>query len=487
MSRKVNRRRFIHASALAAGAGYFLTAGNEVRALYDSPNNRLNIGIIGAGGQGGSDLGNVSSENIVALCDVDQARARDAFNRHPNAEKFQDFRVMLDRQRNIDAVTVSTPDHTHALASITAMRMGKHCYTQKPLTHDVWEARQMKLVARNHRVATQMGNQGTSHNTLRESVEIIRAGGIGEVREVHVWTNRPIWPQNIDRPSQREDVPATLNWDLWLGTAPERPYNHAYVPFAWRGWWDFGTGALGDMACHTMNLPYMALRLGAPSAVSADVAQPTHPETYPNGCTVTYEFPAREGMPACRLYWYERRLPPRNLFLDALREGQNPSGSGILMVGSRGTLYSDSDYGGSRRLLPTADFANYHPPAPTLPRSPGHHAEWIRACKGGPPAMSNFVDYASALTETVLLGNVAIKLGTRIEWDSEHLRVTNNPRATQLIRREYRRGWELTEERPQATPRPGVQSGNQSGQAQPEEVLEPRRVGVLRRLLRRGG
>ncbi len=486
MSRKVNRRRFIEASALAAGAGYFLTAGNEVRALYDSPNNRLNIGIIGAGGQGGSDLGNVSGENIVALCDVDQARAAAAFNRYPNAEKFQDFRVMLERQRNIDAVTVSTPDHIHAHASITAMRMGKHCYTQKPLTHSVWEARQMKLVARNHRVATQMGNQGTANNTLRESVEIIRAGGIGDVREVHVWTNRPIWPQNRQRPTETPPVPATLNWDLWLGPAPERPYHSAYVPFAWRGWWDFGTGALGDMACHTMNLPYMALRLGAPSAVSAETAQPVNNETYPEGCTVTYEFPARGNLPAVRLYWYERRLPPREKFLDALREGQNPSGSGMLLVGSRGTLYSDSDYGGSRRLLPTADFANYRPPEPSLPRANGqHHAEWIRACKGGPPAMSNFVDYASALTETVLLGNVAIKLGQRIEWDSEHLRVTNNPRAAQIIHREYRRGWELAEERAQPAPRSG---SNQSGQAQPEESSEqPRRVGLFRRLLRRGG
>jgi predicted dehydrogenase len=375
-----------------------------------------------------------------------------------------------------------------------AMRLGKHCYTEKPLTHSVWEARQMTLVARRHRVATQMGNQGTSNATLRQSVEIVRSGAIGEVREVHVWTNRPIWPQNINRPAETPPVPATLSWDLWLGPAPERPYHNAYVPFAWRGWWDFGTGALGDMACHTMNLPYMALRLGAPTAVSADVAHRVNNETAPMGCTVTYEFPARENMPHCRLYWYERRLPPRELFLDALQPNQNPSGSGILMVGSRGTLYSDSDYGGSRRLLPTADFANYQPPEPTLPRSPGHHAEWLRACKGGPPAMSNF-DYAGPFTEVVLLGNVAIRTGQRLLWDSENLRVTNSTAAAPYVRREYRRGWELQGEptaavaqqperiaQPQTNVRP-AQATQPGTEAVPD--YRPQRFPLLRRLFRR--
>ncbi len=461
MSRKVSRRRFLQASsASAVAAGFWLTGGvTESHARQNDPMRRLNVAVIGAGGQGGGNLNNVArTENIVALCDVDQARAANSFNAHPNAAKFADFRVMLDRQRDIEAVIVSTPDHVHAHASIMAMRMGKHCYTEKPLTHSVWEARQMKLVARANRVATQMGNQGTSNNTLRESVEVVRAGAIGEVREVHVWTNRPIWPQNIERPAEPQEVPATLNWDLWIGPAAMRPYHRAYAPFAWRGWWDFGTGALGDMACHTMNMPYMALSLGAPIAVSADVAHRVNNETAPMGCTVTYEFPARGNMPACRLFWYERRLPPRELF-----QGQNPSGSGMLLIGSRGTIYSDSDYGGSRRMLPNEAFANYQPPTPTLPRSPGHHAEWLRACKGGPPALSNFVDYAGPLTEMVLLGNVAMRAaGQRLEWDSTNLRVTNVAAANQYIRREYRSGWALTAERePQVTqatavsPQPG--------------------------------
>lgn len=458
MSQRIQRRRFLQTSAFAAGAGYFLTAGvTESRARQNDPMNRLNIAIIGAGGQGGSELGGCAGENIVALCDVDLNRAASAIVRHPRAAVYVDFRRMLERERrNIDAVTVSTPDHTHAHASIMAMRMGKHCFTQKPLTHSVWEARQMALVARANRVATQMGNQGTSNNTLRESVEIVRAGAIGEVREVHVWTDRPIWPQNINRPMTRPAegnrpaepaTPATLAWDLWLGPAPARPYHPAYAPFAWRGWWDFGTGALGDMACHTMNMPYLALRLGAPTSVSADLATPLNAETAPNGCTVTYQFPARDQLPACTLYWYERRYPPREKFLDGLGQNQNPSGSGALLIGSRGTLYSSSDYGGNRMLLPRADFANYRAPEPTLPRSPGHHAEWIRACKGGPAAMSNFIDHAGPLTETVLLGNVAMRAGQRIAWDSANLRVTNVETAAQYIKRDYRKGWELTAER----------------------------------------
>lgn len=443
MTRKLNRRRFLQASAAAAGAGYFATVDvTESHARQDNPMNRLNIAIIGAGGRGSANLGGCSKENIVALCDVDDSRASGAYKQYPNVARYKDFRVMLDKQKDIEAVVVSTPDHTHAHAAIRAMRMGKHCYCEKPLTHSVWEARQMREVAAKHKVATQMGNQGTSDNGLRTAVEILRSGAIGDVREIHVWTNRPIWPQNIDRPKEQQEVPKGLDWDLWLGPAPFRPYHRAYVPFAWRGWWDFGTGALGDMACHTMNLPNMALSLGAPSSVVADVAHRVHPETAPMGCTVTYEFPERQAngrkLPACRLMWYERRLPEAKLF-----HGQKPSGSGCLIIGSRGTMYSPSDYGGSYRLLPEGDFQGYKPPQQTLPRSPGHHQEWLRACKGGTPAMSNFVDYAGPFTEMVLLGNVAIRVGKRIVWNSEKLQAVDLPEANQYIRREYRKGWEL--------------------------------------------
>ena len=454
-----NRRDFLKASTLAGGgilvaeSGFWPAGSSEAQAgetRRPGPNDRLNVAIIGAGGQGGGNLANVArTENIVALCDVDVNRCWGALQARPNIPFYLDFRAMLDKQRNIDAVVVSTPDHQHAVAAATAMKLGKHAYVEKPLTHDVWEARQLKELATKHRVKTQMGNQGTSNNNLRTAVEIIRTGAIGPVREVHVWTNRPIWPQNIAQRPARQDVRGGLHWDLWLGTAPNRPYNQAYCPFAWRGWWDFGTGAIGDMACHTMNLAFMALNLGvsghdaACTSIVADVAQAVNNETAPEGCTVTYEFPERRNLPpgegrlpACRLLWYERRRPAMALF-----QGQQPSESGCLLVGAKGTLYSPSDYGGEYRLLPVDNFRDYRRPAETLPRSPGHHAEWIRACKGGPAAMSNF-DYAGPLTEMALLGNVAIRTGQRVTWNAAELRATPDA-AQRLIRREYRKGWTL--------------------------------------------
>jgi predicted dehydrogenase len=456
MSRRATRREFLQVGALA-GVGFWIAGdvGADQPARRPGPNDRLNVGVIGAGGRGGDNLRAVArTENIVALCDVDDDRAAAAYRDFPRATRYHDFRRMLDRERTLDAVIVSTPDHQHAIASITAMRLGKHCYCEKPLTHDVWEARQMAEVARRQRVATQMGNQGTSLDRFREGVEVIRSGVLGEIREIHVWTNRPIWPQGMTRRPPQQPTPAAMHWDLWLGTAPERPYNRAYAPFNWRGWWDFGTGAIGDMACHTMNLPVMALRLCAPTAVSAETRQPVNNESPPEGLTVTYEFPARtapagshEHLNAVRMKWYERGTPPRELFLGALGEGQRPPGSGCLIVGANATLYSPSDYGGEYHLLPAERFRGYRPPTPTLPRVGGHHhQEWLRACKGGPAAMSNFPDYASLLTEIALLGNVAIRAGEhggRIVWDSERLRVTNNEAANRFIRREYRRGWTI--------------------------------------------
>jgi len=438
MSRQTSRRQFLQTTA-AAGVGFWVAGGLEAAPRQPGPNDRLNIAIIGCGGRGEAHLGLAKTENIVALCDVDEQRAANAFKRFPKATRYQDFRVLLEKQKNLDAVVVATPDHTHAHASIMAMRLGKHCYCEKPLTHSIWEARQMKETAAKFRVQTQMGNQGTSSNGLRTGAEIVQAGGIGDVREIHVWTNRPIWPQGQGRPAATPPVPNTLNWDLWIGPAPMRPYNPAYAPFNWRGWWDFGTGAIGDMACHTMNLPFMALRLGAPSAVSAVPAQAVNNESPPVGCTITYEFPARGTLPACRMVWYERGLPPNALF-----QGQKPSGSGCLMIGSKGTMYSPSDYGGEYRLLPLGNFKNYQPPQPKMPRVDGrHHEEWLRACKGGPAAMSNFIDYASQLTEMALLGNVALRMGKRIVWDSVNLRCVDMPAANQYIRRTYRKGWEL--------------------------------------------
>jgi predicted dehydrogenase len=441
MSGKMNRRRFLKASAAATvGVGYFAVADvTESRAaIQNSPMNRLNVAIIGAGGQGAGNLGNIArlNENIVALCDVDAHNAAKAFEKYSNVPKYQDYRVMLDKQKDIQAVVVSTPDHHHVFASIIAMKMGKHVYTEKPLTHSVWEARQMREVAAKHKVATQMGNMGTAGDKFREGVEVIRSGAIGDVREVHVWTNRPIWPQGMTKPAARQDIPKTLAWDLWLGPAPERPYSSDYVPFKWRGWWDFGTGALGDMACHTMNQAYMALELGAPTSVVAETDQPVNNQSPPHGLMVTYEFPARGKRPPVRLKWYEVRRPPAELL-----QGEKPVASGCLVLGSRGTFYSPSDYGGNYVLLPRKNFEGYKPPQPTLPRAGGgHHAEWIRACKGGAPAMANF-DYAGPLTEMVLLGNVAIRAGKRIDWDPANVRVRDNSSANQYVRREYRKGW----------------------------------------------
>jgi len=439
MRGKMNRRRFMKTSAMASVGFFALADVTEPWAAQQSPMNRLNVAIIGAGGQGGGNLGNIAGlgENIVALCDVDENRASASFNKYPKAAKYQDYRVMLDKQKDIEAVVVSTPDHHHVFASIAAMKLGKHVYCEKPLTHGVWEARQMREIAAKQKVATQMGNSGTASSRLREAVEVVRSGAIGEIREVHVWTNRPIWPQGIKEAPPGEAVPKTLNWEAWLGPAPERPYNRAYLPFNWRGWWDFGTGAIGDMACHTMNMPNMALELGAPATIVAQSDQPVNNQTAPLGVIVTYEFPARGKHPPVRLKWYERHQPPAELL-----QGQKPNQSGSLLIGSKGTLYSPGDTGGNYILLPLKNFEGYKPPQPTLPRSPGHHAEWIRACKGGPPAMSNF-DYAGPLTETVLLANVAIRAGRQINWDPVNLRARDLPAADQYIHRAYRKGWTL--------------------------------------------
>jgi predicted dehydrogenase len=442
----MSRRQFVQTGAIsAAAAGYWLTGGVTASdaGQQRSANERLNIAMIAAGGRAEGNHAGIRGENIVALCDVDENRARNVFNQHPNVPKYKDWRVMLDKQRDIDAVVVSTADHSHAPASIRAMSMGKHVYCEKPLTHSVWEARKMAEVAAKHKVATQMGNQGTAANGTRTGAEILRSGGIGNVTEVHVWTDRPgnYWRQgHRERPKQTPPVPKNLDWDVWLGPAPQRPYNPAYHPFAWRGWWDFGTGALGDMGCHLMNLAFMGLRLTAPTAVSAETDQPVNNESPPNGLKVTYEFPANGSRPALRMFWYEVRRPPRELL-----EGEQMRGGGSLFVGTKGKLYSNDDYGQNHILLPRETFRDYRPPQPSIPRSPGHHAEWIRACKGGPPAMSNFVDYSGPLTEIVLLGNVAVRAGRRIVWDSAKLQAVDAPNAAQYIRRQYRKGWEIPE------------------------------------------
>ncbi len=436
MSRTINRRDFLKSTALA-GAGLWAVP-RTIWSEMKSPNEKLNIAGIGAGGQGGSDINSVSSENIVALCDVDDQRAARSYKRFTKAKKYYDYRVMLEKEaKNIDAVTIGTPDHHHAPAAAMAIKLGKHVYCEKPLTHSVYEARVLRELAAKYKVATQMGNQGTASSGLRQGVEVIQSGALGAVRELHVWTNRPIWPQGIDRPTDTPPVPPTLKWDLWLGPAPDRPYHPAYCPFVWRGWWDFGTGALGDMACHTLNLPYWGLKLSHPTAFEAECSE-LKPESAPKWSIIRLEFPARGNLPPLKMTWSDGgKKPPEDLF-----HGETVANSGALIIGEKGTMYSPDDYGTNHVLLPKKNFEGYKPPDPWIPRSPGHHAEWIRACKGGPPAMSNF-NYSGPLTEVVVLGNLAVRAAERVEWDAKNLKAKNSPKANQYVRREYRKGWTL--------------------------------------------
>ncbi len=436
MSNGITRRDFLKGAAVG-GAGLLILRDSKTAFGY-SANEKLNIAGIGVGGKGHSDVHACAGENIAALCDVDDRRGAQCYSDFPKAARFKDFRRMLDKMHHqIDAVTVSTPDHTHAIAAVTAMRMGMHVYCQKPLTHTLWENRLMRDTARKYKVATQMGNQGTASSSMRESVEIIRSGALGDVHEVHVWSNRPIWPQGCSRPSEKQAIPKELDWDLWLGPAPQRPYHECYLPFAWRGWKDYGTGAIGDMGCHTLNMPFMALNLTNPISVVAQVFDATD-ESYPKQEIIRWTFGKRDDLPPCTLTWYDGGLKPHaDIML-----GRELPGSGCVVIGDKGRLYAADDYGGSHVLLPEEKFADYKLPAPTLPRSPGHAEEWLRACKGGEKAMSNF-DYATGLTETALLGNLAALVGEPIYWDSEHLRAINCPKADRFINPEPRKGWAI--------------------------------------------
>jgi predicted dehydrogenase len=433
LSQDLSRRKFLVRSAIAAPA--FGVFSSLAAAESKSANEKLNIASIGVGGKGWGDMNGVASENIVAVCDVDAVSLAKAGAKFPKAKRYFDFRKALE-QKNIDAVTVSTPDHCHAPASVMAMRLGKHVYCQKPLTHSVYEARVMRQVARENKVATQMGNQGHSEAGSRKMVEWIRDGVIGQIREAHVWTDRAIWPQGIGRPAGRPAVPGRLKWDLWLGPAPERPYHPAYHPFKWRGFWDFGTGALGDMACHNMDMAFWALDLKAPTTIEAK-SSPVNSETAPKWSVIRYDFPKRGKLAPVSVTWYDGgKKPPAKL-----AHGQKLPGNGSLMIGEKGTLFVPH-YWGEGKLLPLGDFSAYKGPAPSLPKPVGHHKEWLIACKGGPAALSNF-DYAAGLTGMVLLGNLAVRMGKKITWDDEKMRCVGLPEADPLIRREYREGWTI--------------------------------------------
>jgi predicted dehydrogenase len=439
----LSRRNFLRGTGAAA---VFTVVPRHVLggAGNTPPSEKLNIAGIGAGGQGAWDLSQLESQNIVALCDVDQNRAAGTFKRYPNAKKYRDFRRMLDKQNDIDAVLVATPDHVHAIASITAIKMGKHVYCEKPLTHTIYEARKLAQAARKHKVATQMGIQGHSGEGIRRLCEWIRDGAIGEVREVHSWTDRPgrWWPQGVGRPKDTPPAPDSLDWDLWLGPAPHRPYNPAYAPFKWRGWWDFGTGPLGDMGIHNSSPIFWALKLGYPTSVELVSQEGCNAETGPTKSIVRYEFAARDDMPPVTLVWYDGGNEPTRPeeLEEGRRIGDNDGGS--LFVGDKGKILAPGWCAASPRIIPETKMKDYNQPPKTIPRSPGHHAEWIEACKTGKPTTANF-DFAGRLTEVMLAGNIAVRTGGKLLWDGPNMTCTNIPQANQYVHCRYRKGWTL--------------------------------------------
>jgi len=439
MSYLTDRRRFLKSTALT-GVGVFV-AGKAAAEDSKSPNERIRFACIGVGGKGGSDSSDAAKHgDVVAICDVDDNTLEKAGSKfYTGASRYNDYRKMLDELgKNIDAVTVSTPDHMHAPASALAMRMGKACFTQKPLTRTIWEARELGKIAAEMKVATQMGNQGTASNNLRKTAAVVQSGN---VKEVHVWTNRPIWPQGGARPAEGQ-VPANVHWDLWLGCAPPRPYAPGYHPFAWRGWWDFGSGALGDMACHTVNMPFMALDLRDPSAVQATTSG-HNGDSYPKWSVITYDFPKNEAREACKMVWYDGgQKPAADLF-----EGEQVSETGVLLIGDKGKLFAPGDYceKGYKMLAGATD-----PGKVAFEESPGHFKEFAEAIKGGQEARSNFANYAAPLTETILLGNLAVWAaaeadtpGKRIEWDAVNLKPTNAPEVEVVVKPTYSEGYKL--------------------------------------------
>jgi predicted dehydrogenase len=432
MTRCTNRRDFLRTSA-AAGVGFWV-AGTAAADEKQTPLETVRFACIGVGGKGRGDTEDAAKHGtVVAICDVDERRLGIAAEKYPKAKTYTDYRKMVDEMaKSIDAVTVSTPDHSHAPASALAMRAGKHCFTQKPLTHTLYEARRLGEIAREMKVTTQMGNQGTAGSGLRTNAAQVRAGALGMVKEVHVWTDRPIWPQGGGRPAPAE-VPANLKWDLWLGPTAVQPYGDGYHPFAWRGFWDFGTGALGDMACHTLNQPFMALDLRDPIAVEAE-SSGHNKIMYPKWSIIKYWFPARGSRPALTLTWYDGGKRPAKELLG----GTDPAKSGSLMIGEKGSLYSPGDNGGGGKWLGNAEQQKVE-----IVSSPGHFAEFVKAIKTGTQSVSNFPDYAGPLTETVLLGNLAVWAGKKVEWDAKNLKATNAPEVEALIRPEYRKGWTL--------------------------------------------
>ena len=471
VQKTMSRRAFMGATASTAFA-FSIVPGKVLG--KDAPSNKLNIAVIGASGRGGANLRGVQSENIVALCDVDMERAKNNIRKNSTAKVYRDFRVMFDKmEKDIDAVIVSTPDHTHAVAAMAAIQRGKHVYCEKPLAHSIYEVRKLTEAARKYKVATQMGNQGHSSEHIRLCCEWIADGAIGDVREVHAWSNRPMggyaFPSGLPRPKDTPPVPDTLDWDLWLGPVQYRPYHPIYAPIYWRGWLDFGTGALGDMGCHIMDPAFWALKLGSPVSVEANTSYNPNPElwmsclaaskspkseipkyldelrkeTYPVASIVHYEFGTRGKMPPVKLTWFDGgMLPPRPA---GHVQNKGLGGNGAFIIGDKGVIRHGSHGANGCRIIPESKMKEYLPKLPpkTIKRVKGHHKDWLDACKGGDPASSNF-DYGGPLTEMVLLGTIAMRFrDEKLLWDSDKMEFTNSKRANEFIKPTYRQGWSL--------------------------------------------
>ncbi len=450
----LTRRAFLAATtttvaAAAFGSGCATTPRvNAARVVprKHSPNEKLNIAGIGVGGMGHGDIMGCTSENIVAVCDVDWRNAAGAFNDLPNAKKYKDYRKMLDEMGDqIDACTVSTPDHTHAPAAYYAMMLGKHVRVQKPLTHTIAEARLLRRTAEERGLITAMGNQGNCYDELRELCEMIWSGVIGQVTEAHTWTDRPIWPQGIAEPLPGQPVPDTMDWDLWTGAAPFRPYNEGYAPFKWRGWWDFGCGAIGDMACHVMNAAFRSLRLMDAPVFTCEVVmqEGMTAQTPPLKSVIKYTFPARAGMGPLDLYWHDGGLMPAHPEGVSADEPLGEKGNGSLFIGTDGAITCGCN-GENSRLLPAARMNDYTRPAAVIPRIPNEdsYQHWIYGIKSGEQVSSHF-SYAAPLTEIANMGNVALLARSKIEYDCAQGVIANNSAANALLTKEYRKGWEL--------------------------------------------
>jgi predicted dehydrogenase len=480
MAQGISRRYFFLGPLLAGAvprAGYGSAASLKVLG-YKSPNEKLDVAAIGAGGRAESNLEIISmTENIIALADVDSKRAAKSFNLYSKAAKYADFRKMLDKEgKNVDAVLVTIPDHMHATAAIWCMERGKHVYVEKPLARTIGEARLMAEAAAKYKVATQMGNQGYSNDGARVASEIVWSGEIGNVTEVHAWTNRPVWPQGFTAQPDEARVPETLDWDLWLGGASMRPYSPAYLPFNWRGFFDFGSGSLGDMACHILGAPNMALQLGAPASVEVTQQDGKNQWGFPTRSVTRFEFPARGTMPPVKVFWYDGARGPAHrpegipedepliggldsfgsagganmdgLPIPTLEQlnrvtpiGGGPGSNGAVWVGEKGFLSTDT-YGANVRLLPLARHKDYKLPLRFLTRAPEHHRDWVRACKGGERSCSDF-SVSGPFTEWIQLASIALRVEGKLEWDSARLRFTNSPEANKLVRPTFRKGWEI--------------------------------------------